>query len=270
VKYARYKLLFFLVKVTLFGMSNQTFYIYGRKPIQEQLTQDHENVVRVFISEKVRSNDEEVALIKRFCKEQRIPFNSVSEKKIISHVGEVNDQGVIALLKKPHYHEFNDWLGSLDTNTNQAVLILDHIEDTHNFGAILRTAAAVGVTGVIISKDRQAPVNATVFKTSAGAATRVPIIQVANINQSIKRLQDQKFWIACVDMPESRHDIVWKQNFDTPMAFVIGSEGKGVSEKTKELCDFVVGLPLENDVESLNVSVAAAAVLYEWKRQNSN
>jgi 23S rRNA (guanosine2251-2'-O)-methyltransferase len=249
---------------------NQSFYIYGRKPIEEQLLHNHENVMRIFISDRVSSGDEEINQIKTFSKEKRIPFNTVAHKKIHSHVGEVNDQGVIALLNKPHYHDFNQWLSDLDSSTNPAVLILDHIEDTHNFGAILRTAAAVGLAGVIVSKDHQAPLNATVFKTSAGAAIKVPIVQVANINQSIKRLQDEKFWVAAVDMPEKKGDIVWNQSFDTPMAFVLGSEGKGVSQRTRELCDFTVGLPLENEVESLNVSVAAAGILYEWKQQQTD
>jgi len=249
-------------------MKDQTFYIYGRKPIEEQLLHNHENILRIFISDKVHANEEDINQIKAFSKQKRIPFNTVSLKKIATHVGDVNDQGIIALLKKPNYKDLQEWLDALEIGKNQAVLVLDHIEDTHNFGAILRTASAVGVTGVIVAKDRQAPLNATVFKTSAGAATKIPVIQVSNINQSIKRLQENKFWVAAVDMPESKKDIIWEHSFNTPMAFVVGSEGKGVSERTKEICDFTVGLPLSNDVESLNVSVATAAVLFEWKRQN--
>ena len=248
-------------------MKNQSFYIYGRKPVEEQLLHDHENILRIFISDRVASGDEEVSQIKSFSKTKRIPFNTVSHKKILSHVGEVTDQGVIALLRKPNYKEFNDWIDQLDEKTNHSVLVLDHIQDTHNFGAILRTAAAVGVSGVIIPKDNQAPLNATVFKTSAGAATKIPVIQVSNVNQSIKRLQEKRFWVASVDMPEKKADFVWNHSFDTSMAFVLGSEGKGVSQRTKEICDFTVGLPIENGIESLNVSVAAAAVLFEWKRQ---
>lgn len=256
-----------LTSSTLETMKNQSFYIYGRKPVEEQLLNDHENILRIFISDRVAGGDEEMQQIKAFSKSKRIPFNTVSHKKIVSHVGEVTDQGVIALLKSPNYKEFNEWVDSLEEGINHSVLILDHIQDTHNFGAILRTAAAVGVSGVLIPKDNQAPLNATVFKTSAGTATKIPVIQVSNVNQCIKRLQEQRFWVAAVDMPESKKDIIWNHTFDTPMAFVLGSEGKGVSMRTKELCDFTVGLPIENNVESLNVSVAAAAVLYEWKRQ---
>jgi 23S rRNA (guanosine2251-2'-O)-methyltransferase len=248
-------------------MKNKSFYIYGRKPIEEQLLSDPENILRIFFSDRVTSGDEEISHMKRFAKEKRIPFNSVSHKKILNHVGEVTDQGVIALLRKPNYREFNEWVDDLDKEKKHAVLILDHIQDTHNFGAILRTAAAIGVSGVLIPKDNQAPLNATVFKTSAGAATKVPVVQVSNVNQCIKRLQESKFWVAAVDMPEKKSDFVWNHTFDTSMAFVLGSEGKGVSVRTKEICDFTVGLPIENDIESLNVSVAAAAVLYEWKRQ---
>ena len=148
---------------TLCIMKNKTFYIYGRKPIEEQLLHNSDNIMRIFISDRVAAGEEDINQIKVFSKEKRIPFNTVGHKKIVSHVGDVNDQGIIALLKTPPYVEFNEWIGELDLNKKHVVLVLDHVEDTHNYGAILRTAAAAGVTGVIVSKDRQAPLNGTVF-----------------------------------------------------------------------------------------------------------
>lgn len=251
-------------------MKRESFYIYGRKPIYETLAHDAKNVMRVFISDRAQAHDADIVAIKELAREARIPFNLVTEANIKKYVGDVNDQGAVALLKEISHKDFQPWFDELQNKEHTelpVVLILDHIEDTHNFGAILRTALAVGVAGVIVAKDRQAPVNATVFKTSAGAATRVPIVQVANINQAIERLKDAHFWVAAVDMARDKRDIIWEQEFTTPMAFVVGREGTGVSQHTLEICDFVVSLPMINEVESLNVSVATACVLYEWQRQ---
>ncbi|MCI5050821.1 MAG: 23S rRNA (guanosine(2251)-2'-O)-methyltransferase RlmB [Candidatus Pacebacteria bacterium] len=246
-----------------------SFYIYGKKPVEEQLMRNPENVMRVFVSDKMAAKQGGFQELKNFAKENRIPINPVTKTKIQDYVGDVNDQGVVALLRRPEYVEFDEWFNGIDMESMPCVLVLDHIEDTHNFGAILRTAAAVGITGVIVSKDRQAPVNGTVYKTSAGALTHVPIVRVANINQAISRLKDAHFWVSAIDMDEeAKHPLtVWTQKFDSSTVIVMGGEGKGVSEKVRENADFIVSIPMENDVESLNVSVAAAVVLYEWKRQ---
>ena len=148
------------------------------------------------------------------------------------------------------------------------MLVLDKLEDVGNFGAIIRTAAAVGVSAIFVSGDNQAPVNGTVFKTSAGNILKVKIIKTPNINQIIKKLKELKFWTYAVDMPENaKGGDLWDQKFDTNTAFVLGGEGKGVSEKVRENCDFITPIPMENGVESLNVSVSGAIAMYEWKRQ---
>ena len=249
-----------------------TFYIYGKKPIEEQLLQNPKNVMRVFVSDAVASTSQEFALLKQYSKEHNIPINSISKHKLKEYVGDVNSQGIIALVKEAFYTKYEDWLETYNPEEMTSVLILDRIEDTHNFGAILRTAAATGVSAVFVAKDHQAPINGTVFKTSAGALTRIPIIQVSNINQMIDRLKKMKFWTAAIDMEDGtgRTESLFDQKFDTSMAFVLGSEGKGVAEKTRERCDFVISIPMENEVESLNVSVAGAIVMYEWKRQIQN
>ena len=246
-----------------------SFYIYGKKPVEEQLMRNPENVLRVFVSDSMKKNDGGLQELRAYVRDHKIPLNAISRNKIKEYVGDVTDQGVIALINRPEYEEFDTWFETVDLDTNPAVVILDHVEDMHNFGAILRTAAAAGVAGVIVAKDHQAPINGVTYKTSAGAVTRIPVIRVSNINQVIKKLKDQRFWIAAVDMDESRQTSIWDQTYDTPMAFILGGEGKGVSEKTREHADFVISIPMENGIESLNVSVAAAIVLYDWKRQIS-
>lgn len=246
-----------------------TFYIYGKKPVEEQLMRNPENVMRVFVSDKMAAKDGGLQNLRDFAKKNRIPLNPVTKMKIQDYVGDVNDQGIIALLKRPEYVEFDAWFETIDMESMPCVLVLDHVEDTHNFGAILRTAAAAGIAGVIVAKDRQAPINGTVYKTSAGALTHVPIVRVSNINQAISRLKEAHFWVSAIDMDENskRPLSLWQQKFDSATAIVMGGEGKGVSEKVAENSDFIVSIPMENQVESLNVSVAAAIVMYEWKRQ---
>jgi len=254
--------------------NKDSFYIYGKKPVEEQLMRNPGNVMRIFISDKMAAKDGGFGPLRAFAKDQRIPINPVTKNKIQDYVGEVNDQGVVALLRRAEYQDFDEWMETLDTeNGLPCVLILDHIQDMHNFGAILRTAAATGVAGVIVPKDSQAPINGTVYKTSAGAVAKIPVVRVSNINQTVEKLKENKFWTAAIDMDEEAtskqqsQNELWNQKFDTPMAFIMGSEGKGVSMKTKEHSDFIISIPMENDIESLNVSVAAAVVLYEWKRQ---
>ncbi|MDD3693888.1 MAG: 23S rRNA (guanosine(2251)-2'-O)-methyltransferase RlmB [Candidatus Pacebacteria bacterium] len=252
-------------------MNKESFYIYGKKPIEEQLLRNPENILRIFISDKMADLYGGVKDLREKAKEHRIPVNPVTKQKIKEYVGDVNDQGVIALIKRAEYQDFDEWIETLNIEDNPAVLVLDHIEDIHNFGALVRTAAAVGVAGVIVAKDRQAPINAISYKTSAGTIVKVPIVRVSNINHSIEKLKKSRFWIAAVDMDEEGlSQPLWKHSLhDSPMAFVLGGEGKGVSEKTREHSDYILSIPMENNVESLNVSVAAAVVLYEWKRQQN-
>ena len=147
------------------------------------------------------------------------------------------------------------------------ILILDGLEDPRNFGAILRTAEAAGVHGVIIPKRRSVDVTDTVIKTSTGAANIIPIAQVPNITDIIKRLKKENIWI--VGMEAEGSDEYTSVDCKTGTAIVIGSEGDGISRLVKENCDFLVHVPMKGEITSLNASVAAALVMYEVVRQRS-
>src|SRR5699024_6098988 len=124
----------------------------------------------------------------------------VPGSKLYELVGKVNDQGVVALLSAVQYQEFAEWIDSIDVQQYPGILLLDEIEDPRNVGAILRTAAAAGIDAVLVPKHRQAPVNATVYKTSAGTAGKIPVVRVGNLNQTIMQLKDEGFWITGLDM----------------------------------------------------------------------
>lgn len=244
-------------------MQNSNQYIYGRKPVEEQLLTSPEKISKLYVKRDLRGSD--VTKITSLASKNRVPVVEVPGNKLFELVGNVNDQGIVAAISETEYLEFESWLESVEPDQNTAILLLDEIEDPHNFGAILRTAAAAGISAVIVPKHRQAPVNAAVFKTSAGTAGRIPIVRAVNLNQAILSLKENKFWIAGLD--QNSDTMVWDQSYDVPMAFVIGNEGRGMRKKTGEHCDFLLSLPMMNKVESLNASVSAALVCYEWRRQ---
>lgn len=246
-------------------MEDSNQYIYGIHPITEALNAKETNVERVYVREGLRSSH--LKVIMEIASAKRVQVLTVPGKKIFEMVGKVNDQGIVAKLAEASYTEFEDWLDEQDISKHPFVILLDEIEDVHNFGAILRSAAASGAAGVIVPKHRQAPVNAVVYKTSAGTAGMIPIIRVTNINQTLDKLKDSGFWVAALD-GKGEHTI-WDIDYNAPMVIIVGSEGSGIRKKTLEYSDFIVNIPMENNVESLNASVSAGLILFEIIRSRS-
>lgn len=243
---------------------NDNIYIFGKHPVEEALQNEPERVEKIFVRNSAK--DIQFKTIFTLSSNNRIPISHVPGSKLYELVGDVNDQGIVALMSAVSYHEFGEWLDTIDTSTYPGILLLDGIQDPHNLGAILRTSAAAGLDAVLVPKHGQAPVNATVFKTSAGTAGRIPIVRMGNTNQSIMKLKDAGFWVAGLDMDGKQP--LWNLEVDRPLAFIIGSEGSGISQKTLEHCDYKLTIPMENNVESLNVSVSAALICYEWNRKS--
>lgn len=241
-------------------------YIYGRNPILETLQSEPERLEKIFVRNSLR--DSQISDIFTLASNNRIPINHVPGNKLYDMVGSVNDQGIVALMSAVKYQEFREWLSDIDLTKYPGILLLDEIEDPHNLGAILRTAAAAGIAAVLVPKHRQAPVNATVFKTSAGTAGKIPVVRVGNLNQCIMDLKEAGFWIAGLDMKGNQQ--LWELEVDRPLAFIVGNEGRGIRQKTLEHCDYTITIPMENKVESLNASVSAALMCYEWRRKKVN
>ena len=145
------------------------------------------------------------------------------------------------------------------------IVILDHLEDPHNFGAIIRTCEAAGVDAIIIPKKRSVEINSTVMKVSAGALNNIKIVEVNNLVNAMEKLQDNGFWIYGTDMENS--EVYTDVKYDEKTALVIGAEGNGIGRLVREKCDFVVNIPMTGKINSLNASVAAAIVIYEVVRQ---
>ena len=243
--------------------NRENFFIYGRMPVEKALQDNAQKIDKIFIKNSIAQSSykklSETALI------NWVPIVKVPDQKIHSLVGKVNHQGFVAQISPVKYQTFFDWFENLDISSNPAVLLLDGIEDPHNLGAILRSAAAAGISAVIVPTQNQAPVNATVYKTSVGTAGKIPIIRVHDTNQGFKDLKLAGFSIVGLDM--SAEKTVWESEFDGPTAFLIGNEGKGIEKALMKKCDQLIKLPMEHNVESLNASVTAALISYEWKRK---
>ena len=198
--------------------------------------------------------------------EKKIVCQEVPKRKLDNTTTE-RHQGVIAFVAPYNYFELDEVLNKLDINKNTTLLILDHIEDPHNLGAIIRTAEASGVKGIIIPKRRAAVVSQTAVKASAGAIEHIPVIRVSSLTDAIKKLKEKGFWIAGTTLAE-RSEEYTKIAKDVPLAIVIGNEGEGMSKVVTKECDFLYHLPMLGKIQSLNASVAAGIIMYERIKDN--
>ena len=177
----------------------------------------------------------------------------------------IRHQGVLAQVAPVQYAELEDILAvASEKNEPPFIVLLDELEDPHNLGAILRTADAAGVHGVLIPKHRSCPLSATVAKTSAGAVEHVPVARVGNLVQTIKKLKKEGLWVAAADMDGEDY---YETDLTGPLLLIIGSEGQGVGRLVKEQCDFVVRIPMVGKINSLNASVAGSILMYEAMKQ---
>lgn len=188
------------------------------------------------------------------------------EKERLSQLSETGKhQGVVAFAAAYEYAEVEDMLElARQKGEDPFLILLDNIEDPHNLGAIIRTANLAGAHGVIIPKRRAVGLTATVAKTSAGALNYTPVAKVTNLVKTMEELKERGLWFVCADMGG---ESMYRLNLKGPIGLVIGSEGEGVGRLVMETCDFVAGIPMRGDIDSLNASVAAGVLAYEIVRQ---
>lgn len=216
--------------------------------------------------------DSLVADIERKARQMEVPVKPASRKKLDELSSTANSQGVIAEARPFNYVGVRDITDAAEAYAAEhdgraLVVLLDHINDAGNLGAVARSADAVGASGLVIPNKRQVQVTAATYKSSAGAIAHLPVAQVSNLVQAIERLKKEGFWIA--GCSEQAADVIWKSNLKGKIALVMGNEHEGISRLVQDNCDFFVKLPMEGAVGSLNVAQAATACMYEWLRQNS-
>lgn len=236
--------------------------VAGRNAVMEAL-KGSRSVNKLMIANG--STEGSIKEIIAVAKEKGVNIQYWDRSKLDSIARGIRHQGVLAQVAPVQYAELEDLLQvAKDRNEPPFIVLLDELEDPHNLGAILRTADAAGVHGVLIPKHRSCPLSATVAKTSAGAVEHVPVARVGNLVQTIKKLKQEGLWVAAADMDG-------KDYYDTdltgPLLLIIGSEGQGVGRLVKEQCDFVVRIPMVGKINSLNASVAGSILMYEAMKQ---
>lgn len=199
-------------------------------------------------------------------KEKGIQVVEIDKAKLDSMSETGVHQGVIARIPPYEYKTVDDILNiAKEKGEPPFIVILDHLEDPHNLGSIIRTANCAGVHGVIISKHDGVTLTAAAVKASAGAASFTPVARVSNIAQTIDRLKEEGIWVTGADAAGDRS--IYDADLKGAVALVVGGEDKGISRLTASKCDFLVGIPMKGDVNSLNASVAAALMIYEAMKQ---
>jgi len=236
--------------------------IIGRKPVLEAINSG-EHIEQVYILHGQKGPA--VDAIRIASKKRGIKCSEISNDKLRAITTHPNSQGVAAIKTEQKYYSLSEIILNAKKSAYPLVLILDSIQDTHNVGAILRTAECSGVDGVIITKHNSAPVNETVAKTSAGATEHIKMCVVNNLSQAMKELKDSGFWIAGSSLDNSKEYTA--VDYKIPLALVMGNEEKGIRKLTADNCDFLINIPMKGKIQSLNVSVATGIMLFEILRQ---
>lgn len=224
-------------------------YVFG-KNVANEILKKNEKIKKAYICKSFNDKNIISALQKsniciKFC-----------EKFELDKLANGNHQGIILSIPDYEYCDVSEFINK----ENSLVVILDHLEDPHNLGAIIRTCEAAGVDGIIIPKDRSVSVNSTVMKVSAGALENMKISSVTNLSNTIKYLKENGFWIVGTDMSGTSYDEI---DYSGKIAIVIGNEGKGMSKIVRESCDFIASIPMRGKINSLNASVATGIIVYE-------
>ena len=228
-------------------------YIYGKNVAHEYLD-SNKKIDRVFLSNNFNDN-EIISKIRR----KNIRCKTLSKFDMDKKVNGLH-QGIILEVEDYKYFSLEELLDV----ENGFLVMLDHIEDPHNFGAIIRSCEAAGVDGIIIPEDRNVQVTGTVLKTSVGTAEKMKIARVVNLNNTIKKLKDNGYWIYGTDMEGTDYRTL---DYKGKICIICGNEGRGISKLVKDNCDFIATIPMKGSVNSLNASVATAIIIFEATNQ---
>ncbi len=237
--------------------------IFGKNSVTEALISGKREINKILISKNIHT-DVKINKIKELAAEKGIVFQFVGKEKFQPYA-EFNHQGIIAQISPIKYADLDKFLKNKE-HTNSSLVILDGVEDSHNLGAIIRTCVCAGVDGIIIPSRRNVQVNSTVEKTSAGAVNHIPIIKVNSLVNAVQTLKDNNWWVIATDA--SAKDNYYDVNYnDMNFVIIMGAEHAGVSKSLLKQSDFVVKIPMQNDFNSLNVSNALSAIIFETVRQ---
>lgn len=245
--------------------------IEGKKPVLEAL-KAHVPIKFIYLVKGIKPD----GVINEICDlsyKQGVRTNWVNKKEFLHYSTQKANQGVLARVEPFSYCDIDSMCIKADNcaqhnNGNAIVVLLDHITDAGNLGAIARSAEIFGACGMIIPKKRSAHVSASTYKSSAGAIVKIPVAKVSNITFAIERLKNNGFWI--IGASEKSTQKIWDVSFLGKIGLILGNEEKGLAQRTQQNCDFLASIPQIGTIESLNVAQATTSFLYEWLRQTNN
>lgn len=245
----------------------EMIYIYGKNAVLGALENRPDTVERVFLENgKVWDKGYEDQVFAVLNKNKEIKKESFVNSDLSRELQTANHQGILAKVRVDELtQEFEYFIENLNIDANTCLLILGELQDVQNVGSIIRSASAFGISGILIPEHNQAQINSTVVKISSGTAFTIPLVKIGNINNTIEKLKEKRFWIYGLDMKGEK--TIYEENYTEATVFIIGNEGDGIRQKTLEACDMLLNIPISTNVESLNASVSTAITLYEWRKQ---
>ena len=239
-------------------------FIEGKNAIREAI-ENKVTINKIMVDKNFQGRKDEIIAL---ATENKIKFEFVPKIVLDKKSKTAHHQGYIADAVDFSYSDIDEILNNAkNKNEEPFIVLLDGIEDPHNFGAIIRSCECAGVHGIIIPKNRACQVNETVIRTSTGAITNMPIAKVTNLKDAIDRLKDEGIWVFSAEIGGEN---IYEKNLNLPIAVIIGSEGFGIKKSIQDKCDGVLTLPLKGKVNSLNASVACGVVIFEILRQRGN
>ncbi len=238
--------------------------IYGIHALDAAIRRQPENVLQVFVQQG--RNDKRVKTILSIAKNSGVSLQSITNDKLKEKCPGARHQGVVAEIRRSATDVLS--LDDILQKDSLLLLVLDEVQDPHNIGACLRTADAVAVDAVIVSKNRSPALTPVIRNVASGAAETVPYIMVSNLARALEKIKDNNVWVVGTsgDAQQTIYDACENIKTNQSLALVMGSEGKGMRRLTREACDELVSIPMQGSVESLNISVATAVCLYEIRR----
>ena len=245
-------------------MKQKKIYIYGKHSVTEALTHAPHIVRSIALSPQMEDRG-----LKDLIRARGVPTEKIDERKATSQVeGNAPHQGVIALISLTELVvPFEKFFDTFNPTSDTCLVLLSDVQDPHNVGAIIRSAAAFGATAVLMPTHHQAPVTGVVIKTSAGMAFRLPLVTMDNMQQAIAEIK--KKGVKVYGLTGDGKTSLDTETFTTPTLFVFGNEGEGIAPAAKVLCDTMLSIPIHPRTESLNVAASAAVVLHAWSTQHS-
>lgn len=243
--------------------SKDTTYIYGKHALDEALQHAPNAIKEVLFADTFKGDS-----LRHRAGNLNVPIHTFGAKHPPGGVeSEDVHQGVVIRVDTNRLvRQYDDFMADLEVTPDTSLVLLGELEDPQNVGAVIRNAAAFGVSGVLIPEHNQAPITPTVVKVSAGMAFRVPLVSIGNVNTTIEKLKEEDFWI--YGLAGEGKESLAAQEFGTPTVFVVGNESEGIREKTQEHCDKLINIPTLNG-EPLNAAASTAVAFYDWRSKRS-